>query len=173
MSAQNDMEIERKWIVSGWPQQDLPLVSEQYMEQGYINVRPTVRIRLEQTTGCRPTYILCCKKGSGLSVSEVEFPIEKVNFDRLKKLIGYPLIPKIRRTFQLPGGLCLEVNDVDPDAPTHFWYAEIEFPNETAAHRWDAAAFGLSDFLSHEVTGQPGESMGAYWERTRLSPSQK
>lgn len=172
MSAPDDMEIERKWIVNGWPQQDLPMLSQQYMEQGYINVRPTVRIRLEQTDGCRPEYILCCKNGTGLSVNEVEFPIEKVNFDRLKKLIGRPLIPKIRRTFLLPDGLHLEVNNVDADAPTHFWYAEIEFPDEAAARGWNPASCGLSDFLSHEVTGQPGESMGAYWERTRLSSAQ-
>ncbi|MFQ9600901.1 MAG: hypothetical protein ACLRZ3_15055 [Flavonifractor plautii] len=29
------------------------------------------------------------------------------------------------------------------------------------------AAEALTAYLSHEVTGQPGESMAAYWARTR------
>ena len=38
------MEIERKWMVKGWPE-GLPLKEEFAMRQGYISVRPTVRIR--------------------------------------------------------------------------------------------------------------------------------
>ena len=38
------MEIERKWMVKGWPE-GLPLREEFAMRQGYISVRPTVRIR--------------------------------------------------------------------------------------------------------------------------------
>ena len=40
------MEIERKWMVDRWPE-GLPLYREQMMRQGYISVRPTVRIREE------------------------------------------------------------------------------------------------------------------------------
>ena len=42
------MEIERKWMVKGWPLESaaLPMVREQTMRQGYISVRPTVRILL-------------------------------------------------------------------------------------------------------------------------------
>ena len=43
------MEIERKWMVKGWPE-GLPLREEFAMRQGYISVRPTVRIRAERTT---------------------------------------------------------------------------------------------------------------------------
>ena len=47
------MEIERKWMVKGWPLESaaLPMVREQTMRQGYISVRPTVRIREEAETG--------------------------------------------------------------------------------------------------------------------------
>ena len=45
------MEIERKWMVDGWPPLDeaaLPLLYTEYQEQGYIHVNaPIVRIRLE------------------------------------------------------------------------------------------------------------------------------
>ena len=49
------MEIERKWMVNGWPEGGnlpaLPLKEEFAMRQGYISVRPTVRIREEALKG--------------------------------------------------------------------------------------------------------------------------
>ena len=66
------MEIERKWMVKGWPE-GLPLKEEFAMRQGYISVRPTVRIREEALTGGKTDYILCFKSGGGLA-REVEYP---------------------------------------------------------------------------------------------------
>ena len=37
------MEIERKWMVTGWPE-GLPLEEEFTMRQGYISVQPTVQM---------------------------------------------------------------------------------------------------------------------------------
>ena len=36
-----------------------------------------------------------------------------------------------------------------------------------AARSWKPEAFGLADYLNDDVTDQPGQSMGAYWEQTR------
>ena len=51
------MEIERKWMVNGWPEGEgfpaLPLKEEFGMRQGYISVHPTVRIREEALKGGR------------------------------------------------------------------------------------------------------------------------
>ena len=58
------MEIERKWLVEGWPD-GLPLAEEFTMRQGYINVRPTVRIREEAKTGGDTAWILCFKSAGG------------------------------------------------------------------------------------------------------------
>ena len=58
------MEIERKWMVEGWPD-GLPLVEEFRMRQGYISVQPTVRIREEAKTGGPTRYILCFKSAGG------------------------------------------------------------------------------------------------------------
>ena len=44
------MEIERKWMVTGWPE-GLPLLETYHMDQGYISVRPTVRILREALEG--------------------------------------------------------------------------------------------------------------------------
>ena len=161
------MEIERKWMVKGWPE-GLPLREEFAMRQGYISVRPTVRIREEALTGGRTDYILCFKSGGGLAREEIERSIDKELFDDLEyKIIAKPLIPKLRRSYTLPDGSVLEVNHVDEGQPTEFWYAEVEFATEAQALAWDPAAVGLQDYLADECTGKPGASMGEYWLQTR------
>lgn len=196
------MEIERKWMVQGWPE-GYPLRKEEEMRQGYVSVRPTVRIReekllvsgdgtlaqnqampqdgeaqnaagVEDSAAQSPTkplkdeFILCFKSKGRLSRKEIEFPIEEARFRELEDLIGLPLIPKLRRTYQLPDGHQLEVNHVDEGAPTEFWYAEVEFRSEDEARAFDPASVGLGEYLTDDVTEQPGQSMGAYWTATRL-----
>ncbi len=166
------MEIERKWMVKGWPEgenrPELPLKEEFAMRQGYISVRPTVRIREEALKGGRTAYILCFKSGGGLAREEIEREIDAGLFRDLEtKIIAKPLIPKIRRSYLLPDGFVLEVNHVDEGQPTEFWYAEVEYPTVEQARAWEPASVGLADYLNDEVTDQPGQSMGAYWEQTR------
>ena len=111
------MEIERKWMVTGWPE-GLPLEEEFTMRQGYISVRPTVRIREEALTGGRTDYILCFKSGGGLAREEIERSIDKDLFVQLEeKIIGKPLIKKARRSYRLPDGAVLEVNHVMRASP--------------------------------------------------------
>ena len=123
------MEIERKWMVKGWPEESasLPLVREQLMRQGYVTVYPTVRIREEAEKGGSTEYILCFKSPpsrGGLSRKEIEFPITPEQFAQLEDLIGFPLIPKLRRSYRLADGLVLEVNLVDQGMETEFMYAD-------------------------------------------------
>lgn len=162
------MEIERKWLVQGWPE-GLPLTEEFRMRQGYISVRPTVRIREEALTSGKTEYILCFKSAGGIAREEIERPIDKELFEELEqKIIGRPLIDKLRRSYQLPDGCILEVNQVDEGQPGEFFYAEIEYPTLAAAESWRPESCRMEAYLSHEVTGQKGQSMGEYWERTRL-----
>ena len=163
------MEIERKWMVKNWPEKDFPLLAEHLMRQGYITVTPTVRIREEALSGGETNYILCFKSAGGLARKEIELEIPKEKFLELEDLIGLPLIPKLRRTYLLPDGLHLEVNHVDEGLPTEFWYAEIEYPTVEAAKTWTPGSVGLEEYLNDEVTGLPGQSMGAYWMMTRAS----
>jgi len=162
------MEIERKWMVTGWPQAEYPLLSEQRMRQGYVSVSPTVRIREEAMKDGETEYILCFKSPGGLARKEIEMAVPKDKFLELEDLIGRPLIPKVRRTFLLPDGLKLEVNHVDEGLPTEFWYAEIEYGSIKEAKNWRPADDYLETFLSDEVTLDPSQTMGAYWVRTRL-----
>lgn len=161
------MEIERKWMVTGWPQ-GLPLKEKFKMRQGYVSVCPTVRIREEALEGGATQYILCFKSGGGLAREEIERPIDEELFHQLEhKIIAKPLIEKVRCSYSLPDGLVLEVNHVDEGQPTEFWYAEVEYPSVERALKWEPASCGLESYLTDEVTNQPGQSMGAYWEMTR------
>lgn len=163
------MEIERKWMVKGWPE-GLTLLESYKMDQGYISVRPTVRIRREALEGGNTELVLCFKGApteDGLSRHEIETTIDETLFGQLEELIGKPLIKKVRRTYLLPDGNHLEVNSVDEGLPTAFCYAEIEFSTEEEARVWRPASVGLEVYLEDECTGKPGASMGEYWIQTR------
>lgn len=165
------MEIERKWMVAGWPETEFPMVNEQFMRQGYISVGPTVRIREESETGGMTEYIVCFKSRGTLARKEIEISVPEDKFRELEDLIDAPLIPKLRRSYQLPDGLVLEVNHVDEGLPTEFWYAEVEFESILQAKTWEPESAGLEGYLKEEVTSDPTQTMGAYWLRTRAGRS--
>lgn len=158
------MEIERRWLVENWP--DLTHDSVVEMDQGYFAVRPAIRIRREAVVGGVTAYVLCFKGKGSLVREEIELELTPDHYQRLKAMLNKPMIQKEQRRYPLPGGLTLEVNSVDPQLDTGFFYAEVEFPSEDEARTWTPTE-ELTAYLSHEVTGQPGESMAAYWERTR------
>ena len=94
------MEIERKWMVTNWPdEKSFPLTETYQMDQGYISVRPTVRIRREALQGGRTALVLCFKGAGTLSREEIETEIDADLFARLEHLIGKPLIKKERRSY--------------------------------------------------------------------------
>ena len=100
---------------------------------------PQVRIRREALQGGRTALVLCFKGApdkTGLMREEIETEITPELFEKLERLIGKPLIAKERRTYALKNGLKLEVNDVDAGLPSHFMYAEVEYPDEPTARAW-------------------------------------
>lgn len=164
------MEIERKWMVKGWPEESLglTLLTSHEMEQGYLSTAPTVRLRKEAEDGGDTEYILCFKSSGGLVREEIELPLPEATFaDIAKKILVKPMIPKTRRSYALPGGLVLEVNEVDKGAPTAFYYAEIEFPRVPMALGWQPDSDALAAYLRCEVTHEKGQSMAEYWAVTR------
>ncbi len=156
------MEIERKWLIAGFPQ-GLPLLKEASVRQGYISTRPVVRIR-ESVSAQGSTYILCFKGEGTLAREEIETEISKELFDRLTVFTGKDLVTKDYKVYALPGGEKLEVSLVDAGLPTEFYYAEVEFPTVEAAH-----AFVPPDFLGEEKTENAAFSMSTYWMQTRLA----
>ena len=81
------MEIERKWFVTGWPE-NLPQTSQYQMDQGYISVRPTVRIRREALQGGKTALVLCFKGSGTLSREEIETEIDAELFAKLVRRGG-------------------------------------------------------------------------------------
>ena len=154
------MEIERKWMVTGWPE-GLTQTSDYQMDQGYVSVRPTVRIRREALQGGRTALVLCFKGAGTLSREEIETEIDAELFAKLEHLIGKPLIRKERRGYRLPGGLTLEVNCVDPDLPTAFWYAEVEFETEAQALAWDPPPRALPTTCTTNAPASPAAVWGS------------
>ena len=73
------MEIERRWLVEGWPA--LTPSSVLRMDQGYFAVRPAIRIRREAVLGGETRYVLCFKGGAGLAREEVE--VDAVSYTHL------------------------------------------------------------------------------------------
>lgn len=162
------MEIERKWLTQGWPQ-GLVEMERYEMRQGYISLKPTVRIRSEALAGGETAYVLCFKGPAGpggLAREEIESRIEPELFARLERFLAKPLIEKQQRRYALPGGLVLEANQVDRGQLGEFWYAEVEFPTQEEAVAWQVPP-ELAGYLTREVTGEPGQSMAAYWKSTR------
>lgn len=159
------MEIERKWLVSGWPE-GMKSSIEMHMDQGYVTTSPTVRYRRE---GDR--CVLCFKTPGTLSREELELPLTEEDFQKIQDFVKLPTIPKTHRRYPLPGGLTLEVNLVDEGMPTQFWYAEIEFETEAEACAFSPAEHGLGNYLAKDVTEDRSYTMAAYWNRTRKGTS--
>ena len=157
------MEIERKWLIDGFPA-GLPLLKEARVRQGYISTAPVVRIRESvNADGCR--CVLCFKGEGTLAREEVETDISAELFRRLTAFTGQDLVTKDYRVYALPGGERLEVSLVDEDLPTRFFYAEVEFDTVEQAQAYvPPADIGLQE----EMTEDRGFSMSAYWKRTRL-----
>lgn len=162
MQGKQPFEIERKWLLDGWPA-GLPETGRAQMRQGYIATAPVVRIREAVGPG-RRDWILCFKSAGTLVRREIETPISEETFRALEEFIGKPLVTKEFRTYRLPGGETLEASRVDAGLPTEFYYAEVEFPSVEAARAFVPPA-GLG--LGEEQT-ETGFSMSEYWARTRL-----
>lgn len=151
-------EIERKWLMEGFP--PLEAFETREMEQGYLCFYPsTVRIRKSQ--GKEETNYKMTVKGQGtLTRTEVEFPIQKDEYESLRGLLIAPAARKTIQYYRLENHAILECSLVDEGEPTAFYYAEVEFPSEQQARDFVAPSF-----LGREVTQEPGYSMAAYCKR--------
>ena len=123
------MEIERKYLLH-----ELPDNLEQYphrrIEQGYLCTAPVVRIR-KQDDSYWLTY-----KGSGMMVrEEYNLPLTEDAYRHLKSKIVGILLSKTRYLLPCSDSLIIELDVFD--APYEgLWLAEVEFPDEAAANRF-------------------------------------
>lgn len=155
------LEIERKFLVDGFPN-GLELLSEVYIEQGYVSFEPEVRIRkaVVRDSG-KEEYYLTIKGDGDLTRCEIETEIAPAFYEETAKFLGGNVVRKDYKKYRL-GSHELEVSHVDAGTEWEFFYAEIEFPTEE-----DANTFVLPDFLGREITYDDAYKMKNFWKRTR------
>lgn len=160
------MEIERRFIVSAFPE-ELEVLRRAEVKQGYISTgEPEARIRWTKDTH-KTTYKLAFKTDGTLAREEVEFDISEENYAQLQKLLKGKMITKDYRVYALPPrSYRLEVCKVDEGMPTEYMYAEVEFESIEEAQEFDATNI---PYLVKEVTQDRSYNMKKYWDRTRLS----
>ncbi len=125
------MEIERKFLVK---RENLPENLEQYpskaIEQGYLCTEPVVRIRKSNDN-----YYLTYKSKGLLAREEYNLPLTKEAYEHLKPKADGIVISKIRYVIPEKDGLSIEL-DVFKAPYEGLLLAEVEFPNEEAAHAY-------------------------------------
>ena len=138
------VEIERKFLVPEAPA-DLGRHPAGRLRQGYLAVEPggaEVRIRQDDAT-----TVLTVKRGAGRSRVEEEVGIDAAAFDRLWPLTEGRRVEKVRHLVPAADGLVLEVDVYEGDL-AGLVVAEVEFPDEAAAHAFTAPAW-----MGADVTG--------------------
>ncbi|MFR4350272.1 MAG: CYTH domain-containing protein [Roseburia sp.] len=134
------MEIERKYLVKQLPAH-LERYPSKYLEQGYLNTDPVVRIRRSDDT-----YTLTYK-GRGLMVREEHnLPLNEPSFLHLKEKIDGRLIQKRRYLIPHAERYTIELDLFEGDlAPLVL--AEVEFETEA-----DANSFVPPEWFGDDVT---------------------
>lgn len=156
------MEIERKWIINGFPT-DLKEINNSQIEQGYLSINPEVRIRSNTYKNIdHADYKLCIKGNGNISRQEIQTYISKEQYEDIKVLINKPMITKEYRQYELEDHLILECSLVDNGTNNSFYYAEVEFESEEQAKNFTLP------FYAKEVTYDNKYKMKNYWKRTRL-----
>jgi adenylate cyclase len=133
-------EVERKFVVAQMP--DLADEGEEIV-QGYLAIGAEGEVRLRRRGEGR---VLTVKRGEGLSRSEAEVELDQEQFDSLWPLTEGRRLKK-RRHLVPHGDLQIEL-DVYEGELEGLIVAEIEFPSEAEARRFEPA-----DWLGEEVTG--------------------
>ena len=131
------MEIERKFAVTKMPQ-DLEKYEKEEIEQGYLCIKPTVRIRKSNDD-----YTLNYKWKQKeieekIAIQNIEYtmPLTEENYNILLNKIENYLIKKDRYKIPIKNNLTVEL-DVFHGHLEGLVFAEVEFPNLEAAETFD------------------------------------
>lgn len=139
-------EIEHKFLIHS---ERLPALGEgKRLIQGYLSVRPTVRVRIVSSGGASKAYLTI--KGPGfVERDEFEYEIPVDHAKQMLQLCGKVVLEKIR--YVLDGW------EIDQFQGRHqgLWLAEYELhaPGQTLPT--------LPDWIKEDVTGNPAYSNGS------------
>lgn len=141
------MEIERKFAVLKLPD-NLNQYEVEHIEQGYLCIKPTVRIRKSNFE-----YSLNYKwkkKGivEGVAIQNIEYtmPLTEKNYNVLLKKIEYNLLIKDRYKIPLDDGLIAEL-DIFHGNLEGLVFLEVEFPSVEKSE-----TFSIPDWFGKDVT---------------------
>lgn len=124
------MEIERKYLVSGIPD-NIDSYPCRFIEQGYLNTAPVVRVRRDNDN-----YYLTYKGGGMMAREEYNLPLNKEAYEHLiKKADG--------------NGYTIEL-DIFEGLFAGTILAEVEFPTIEAANSYTVPSWFIDD-----VTNDP------------------
>lgn len=148
---QHPTEIERQFLINDVEQLPFDISAYPYKDfiQGYLNYKPTIRIRKEGDE-----YFLTYKAKLGDSVisrTEYNLPLDEASFQNLVPKCEGRLIHK-RRYFIPYQSYLLELDIFQGDLEGLI-YLEVEFKDEESA-----SAFQAPDFFGEEITGKKGYS---------------
>jgi CYTH domain-containing protein len=141
------MEVERKWVVAEAPAAAMADMGEP-IEQGYLAIAPDgdeVRVRRR---GQR--HYLTAKRGSGLVREEFEVELTAAQYEALWPGTAGRRVEKNRRVIDAGDGLAIEFDEYSGSL-SGLLIAEVEFPDEAAAARFEAPAW-----FTREVTDETG-----------------
>ena len=143
------MEIERKFKVLELPK-DLESYEKEEIEQGYLCIKPTVRIRK-----ANDNYFLNykwknknIKENKAIQNIEHEMPLTKENYEHLLSKIDNNLIKKTRYKIPIDNNLTVEL-DVFHNCLEGLNFAEVEFPDLETSENFNKPAW-LGDDISFD-----------------------
>ena len=160
------MEIERKYELKQLPEK-LSEFSHKDIEQGYLCNNPILRIRK-----CNESYILTYKSkkenhaftdGGAIMNNEVELPLTKTAYLKLKEKTEGNIIYKKRFLIPIQDGLIAEL-DIFEGLLKGFCMVEVEFPDDKAAD-----AFTAPEWFGRELSGDGKFSNHSLSKLTNLS----
>ena len=141
------MEIEKKYLVKGIPFRLEDLEREE-IEQGYLCIKPTVRIRKSNDK-----YFLNYKwknknnnDENAIHNIEYEMPLTKENYEHLLSKVDDYMIIKTRYIIPLEDGHKVEL-DVFGGNLKGLVFAEIEFKDDK-----DVESFAKPEWLGEDIT---------------------
>ena len=136
------MEIERKYLVSGIPD-NIDSYPCRFIEQGYLNTAPVVRVRRDNDN-----YYLTYKGGGMMAREEYNLPLNKEAYEHLLAKADGIILPTTRYMIPVPGNDHLTIElDVFEGHYDGLILAEVEFASEE-----EAKAFNPPAWFGEDVT---------------------
>lgn len=157
------MEIERKWLIKGFPNKSFVIDYSATIDQAYLSIDPEVRIRrstIGEGSNITSSCFLAIKSNGTLSRSEVEIEISEDQYEELRRFMLFEPIIKKYRVYNF-AGYKIEMSIVD----NTWYYAEVEFETEKDAEEFE---FPFPNLVVKEVTDDLNFKMKNYWKYSRI-----